>query len=104
MFLEEAQSASSVSDAHLVQVHEFGNEGDLDFIVMEYVDGKPLNKLIPGRPLPDFLDPGFSHSVSSRSRLRSRRHTEGGPIAPAPGLRDPGASRGLEWPRAQPET
>ena len=52
MFLQEAQSASSISDASIVQVHEFGHEGDLDFIVMELVDGKPLNRIIHGRPLP----------------------------------------------------
>ena len=52
MFLKEARLASSISDAHIVQVHEFGHEGDLDFIVMEYIDGKPLNRIIHGRPLP----------------------------------------------------
>ena len=52
MFLREAQLASSIGDAHIVQVFEFGREGDLDFIVMEHVGGKPLNKLIHGRPLP----------------------------------------------------
>ena len=37
MFLDEARLASSVSDTHIVQVYELGREGDLDFIVMEYV-------------------------------------------------------------------
>ncbi len=52
MFFQEARAASAVSAAHIVQVHEFGHEGDLDFIVMEYVEGLPLNKLLMGRPLP----------------------------------------------------
>ncbi|MCZ6670213.1 MAG: protein kinase [Acidobacteria bacterium] len=52
MFLDEAKLASSVSTAHIVQVYEFGREGDLDFIVMEHVEGKPLNKVLVGRPLP----------------------------------------------------
>jgi len=51
MFLKEAQLASSVSAAHIAQVHEFGRERDLDFIVMEYVEGNPLSKLLHGRPL-----------------------------------------------------
>ncbi len=51
MFLKEARSASAVSDAHIVQVHEIGREGDLDFIVMEHVEGKPLSRLLRGRPL-----------------------------------------------------
>ena len=33
MFLEEARLASSVSNAHIAQVYDFGREGDLDFIV-----------------------------------------------------------------------
>ncbi len=52
MFLDEARLASSLSDAHIVQVFELGREGDLDFIVMEYVKGKPLSKILHGRPLP----------------------------------------------------
>jgi tetratricopeptide (TPR) repeat protein/predicted Ser/Thr protein kinase len=52
MFLEEARLASSLSDAHIAQVHDLGRAGDLDFIVMEYVAGKPLRALVRGRPLP----------------------------------------------------
>ena len=52
MFLEEARAASIASHAHVVQVHEFGHERGLDFIVMEYVAGKPLSKILVGRPLP----------------------------------------------------
>jgi serine/threonine-protein kinase len=52
MFLDEARLAASVSHAHIIQVHELGREGDLDFIVMEYVEGQPLNKLLRGKPLP----------------------------------------------------
>src|SRR5262245_932378 len=42
MFLDEARLASSLSDAHIAQVHELGRDGDVDFIVMEYVEGSPL--------------------------------------------------------------
>ncbi len=52
MFLEEARLASSLTDAHIAQVHELGREGDLDFIVMELVEGKPLSRILHGRPLP----------------------------------------------------
>ena len=51
MFFQEAKAASSVSTAHIVQVYEFGREGELDFLVMEYVEGNPLSKLLHGRPL-----------------------------------------------------
>ena len=52
MFLDEARAASAASHAHVVQVHEFGHEKGLDFIVMELVEGKPLGKILIGRPLP----------------------------------------------------
>src|SRR5437867_695381 len=51
MFFNEARLASSLSEAHIAQVYEFGQEGDLEFIVMEHVEGKPLGKLLQGRPL-----------------------------------------------------
>jgi Tol biopolymer transport system component/predicted Ser/Thr protein kinase len=52
MFLEEARLASSVSHAHIVQVYEFVRAGNLDFIVMEYIDGRPLSRVMRGQPLP----------------------------------------------------
>jgi TolB-like protein/predicted Ser/Thr protein kinase len=52
MFLEEARMASSVSHGNIVQVHEMGREGDLDFIVMEYIEGQTLARFLHGRPLP----------------------------------------------------
>ncbi len=52
MFLAEARLAASVSHARIVQVYELGREGDLDFIVMEHVDGVPLSKFLSGKPLP----------------------------------------------------
>jgi len=52
MFLDEARLAASVSHGNIVQVHELGREGDLDFIVMEYVEGQSLSKILHGRPLP----------------------------------------------------
>jgi tetratricopeptide (TPR) repeat protein/TolB-like protein/predicted Ser/Thr protein kinase len=74
MFLREARLASSIGDAHIVQVHEFGQEGDLDFIVMEYVEGQPLDKLIQGRPLPPDKVASFGLQVA---RALSRAHRKG---------------------------
>jgi non-specific serine/threonine protein kinase len=71
LFLREAQLASQVSHANIVQVHEFGREGDLDFIVMECVEGKPLNKLLHGRPLPPEKVVEFAFQVA---RALSRAH------------------------------
>jgi Flp pilus assembly protein TadD/predicted Ser/Thr protein kinase/TolB-like protein len=51
MFLDEARLASSVSHAHMVQIHDFGRESDVDFIVMEYVEGTALDRVLRGRVL-----------------------------------------------------
>ncbi len=77
MFLQEAQLASQVSDAHIVQVHEFGQEGDLNFIVMEYVEGKALNKHIHGRPLPPHKVTEFGYQIAhalSRAHRKQLLH------------------------------
>jgi len=52
LFLDEAKIASSLSHANIAQVYELGRDGSLDFIVMEFVEGKPLSQILHGRPLP----------------------------------------------------
>jgi tetratricopeptide (TPR) repeat protein/tRNA A-37 threonylcarbamoyl transferase component Bud32 len=74
MFFDEARLASSLSEAHIVQVHEFGHEGDLDFIVMEYVEGKPLNKVLHGRPMPSEKVAEIGQQVA---RALSKAHRKG---------------------------
>ena len=74
MFLDEARLASSVSEAHIVQVFDFGREGDLDFIVMEYVEGKPLSKVLKGRTLAPERVAEIGHQVA---RALSRAHKKG---------------------------
>jgi TolB-like protein/Flp pilus assembly protein TadD len=52
MLIQEARLASSLNDPHIAQVFELGNDGGLDFIVMEYIEGTPLTRIMDGRPLP----------------------------------------------------
>jgi len=56
-FVREAKAASSLNHPNIITVHEVGNEGGLDFIVMEFVAGKPLSNLIgrKGLKLGDIL-------------------------------------------------
>jgi eukaryotic-like serine/threonine-protein kinase len=47
----EAQMAARLSHPAIVQVHDFVTEGEIDHIVMEYVDGPSLRKLLKTGPL-----------------------------------------------------
>ncbi len=55
MFLDEARLAARLNHPNVVQTYEFGEESEVSFIAMEYVEGQPLSKLVrKGRvePLP----------------------------------------------------
>jgi len=56
-FEREAQSASALNHPNIVTIYDLLREKDSDFIVMEYVDGKPLSQVIPahGLPFPDAM-------------------------------------------------
>ena len=41
-FKREVRAVAKVSHANIVQVYDFGSEGDLNYIVMEYIQGKEL--------------------------------------------------------------
>lgn len=45
MFLEEARVSARLNHPNLVQVHEVVDAGDAPFMVMEYLEGKPLSRL-----------------------------------------------------------
>jgi serine/threonine-protein kinase len=50
--LREARLASSLNHPNICTVHDVGEDDDGVYIVMEYVEGEPLNKLVPKGPLP----------------------------------------------------
>jgi serine/threonine protein kinase/class 3 adenylate cyclase len=50
-FMREARAASRLQHPAIVTIHHFGVEGDTRFIVMEYVEGKTLKRVINGRPM-----------------------------------------------------
>ncbi|MFY9113969.1 MAG: Stk1 family PASTA domain-containing Ser/Thr kinase [Dethiobacteria bacterium] len=45
-FRREAQAAAALSHPHIINIHDVGEEGDIHYIVMEYVQGKTLKDLI----------------------------------------------------------
>src|SRR5262245_50716200 len=56
-FLQEAQAASALNHPNIVILHDIASDADVDFLVMEYVPGKPLSDLIDGKalPIPDLV-------------------------------------------------
>jgi serine/threonine-protein kinase len=57
MFLDEARLAARLNHPNIVQTYEVAVEDDQHFLVMEYVDGEPLRRLVrrardAGDPLP----------------------------------------------------
>jgi serine/threonine protein kinase len=52
-FRREVQAAARLSHANIVTAHDADQAGDLHFLVMEYVPGTPLDRLVAARgPLP----------------------------------------------------
>lgn len=51
-FLQEARAASSLNHPNIVTVHDVDNANGVDFIVMEHVDGTPLQRVIEPGGLP----------------------------------------------------
>jgi len=56
-FQQEARAASALNHPGIVTVYDVGSEHGIDYIAMEFVEGKTLDKLIPrdGFSLVDFL-------------------------------------------------
>ncbi len=51
-FVQEAKAASALNHPNIVTIHEIDTLDGVDFMVMEYVEGTPLDRLIPPTGLP----------------------------------------------------
>ena len=51
-FVQEARAASALNHPNIVTIHDIRSDADVDFIVMELVGGRTLDKLIPSDCMP----------------------------------------------------
>src|ERR687890_943167 len=61
-FRREAQAAANLTHPNIVSVYDWGEEENTYFIVMEYVDGRPLSTLIRNDGP---LDPGRAADIGA---------------------------------------
>jgi len=69
-FKNEAQAAGRLSHPGIVSVYEYGEEGDLAYIAMEYVQGNPLREYFNRGTR--FEDRDETRQVGARRVLRDR--------------------------------
>ena len=54
-FLQEAQATSALNHPNVCTVYDIGSEGEQQFIVMEYVEGKTLREFVPVKKMQDAI-------------------------------------------------
>src|SRR6266487_5417884 len=57
-FIQEARSVAKLAHPNIVQIHDFGEQENITYIVMEYVDGGTLKDRLRERPVsvPEAVD------------------------------------------------
>jgi serine/threonine protein kinase/tetratricopeptide (TPR) repeat protein len=63
--LREAQSASALNDPHICTIYEIGEVNGHAFIVMEFIEGRPLKELIPSGGLSPALVARYGTQISA---------------------------------------
>ena len=67
--LHEARAASALNHPNIVTIHGVQQHGDVAFIVMEHVEGVPLDRAVPDGGLP----PAQALALRHRDRRRAGR-------------------------------
>ncbi len=64
-FLQEARAASALNHPNIITLHDISHDGGIDFMVMEYVEGKSLDKLVTPKGLPINEAAGYCSQIAS---------------------------------------
>ena len=70
MFLDEARIASRIEHANVAQILDVGEQHDVTYLVMEYVDGDALSKLQPRGEEEGRADPARHRAARHGRRVR----------------------------------
>jgi serine/threonine protein kinase len=73
-FIQEAQAASALNHPNIITIHDIGNERGIDFIVMEYVEGKTLDQRISRKGMK--LEGALKIAIQTADAL-ARAHSAG---------------------------
>jgi Tol biopolymer transport system component/predicted Ser/Thr protein kinase len=63
-FRREAQAASALNHPNIVALHDIANDAGVDYLAMEYVEGKSLDKLITSKGLAPAKAIGYATQIA----------------------------------------
>jgi serine/threonine protein kinase len=66
-FVQEAKAASALNHPNIVTIHDISSDSGIDFLVMEYVAGRPLDRLLGHRGFP--LRDGLAYAIQIADAL-----------------------------------
>jgi Tol biopolymer transport system component/tRNA A-37 threonylcarbamoyl transferase component Bud32 len=64
-FLQEARTASALNHPNIVTLHDIASDSGVDYLVMEFVPGKSLDKIITPKGLPLAEALGYTRQIAS---------------------------------------
>jgi serine/threonine protein kinase/Tol biopolymer transport system component len=64
-FLQEARAASALNHPNIVTVYDIAKDGEMDYLVMEFIAGKSLDRLITEKRLPLVDAIGYAAQIAS---------------------------------------
>jgi eukaryotic-like serine/threonine-protein kinase len=73
-FSQEARAASALNHPSIITIYDIARDGDVDFIAMEYVEGKTLEELIARKAMP--LTGALDYAIQA-ARALAKAHTAG---------------------------